>query len=55
MIVLDDLQWADAASVRLLEFVADALRDSPCVLIALARHSELAAETWLGSRAGERR
>jgi predicted ATPase len=44
VIVLDDLQWADTASVRLLEFVADVLRDSPCVLVALARHSELAAD-----------
>ena len=48
VIVLDDLQWADAAEVRLIEFAVDLLRDSPCVLLGLARHSELAAEDLAG-------
>ena len=46
-IVLDDLQWADPASVRLLAFVTDALRDRPCVLVGVARDSELATEDLL--------
>ena len=41
---LDDLQWADPASLRLLAFVAGAMRDRPCLLVGVARQGELGVE-----------
>jgi DNA-binding SARP family transcriptional activator len=35
--VVDDLQWADAASLRLLEFVAGELRSMPLLLVVTVR------------------
>lgn len=35
--VVDDLQWGDAASVRLVDAALDALRDAPLFVFALAR------------------
>ena len=46
-IVLDDLQWADRAALRLLAFVAGALRDVPCLLVGVARDGELGPEDLL--------
>ena len=41
VVVIDDLHWADAASRRVLTFVASAVRDAACLLIATCRHDEL--------------
>jgi tetratricopeptide (TPR) repeat protein len=41
VMVIDDLHWADAASIRLLSFVAVAVRRSPCLLVATYRADEL--------------
>jgi tetratricopeptide (TPR) repeat protein len=41
VLVLDDLHWADSASVRLLAFLASALRDAPVLLIATYRETEI--------------
>ena len=41
MIVLDDLQWADVASLRLLAFVVEATRGQPCLLVGTCRQDEL--------------
>jgi hypothetical protein len=41
VVVLDDLHWADAASVRVLTFVASATRDNGCLLIGAYRTNEL--------------
>ncbi len=43
-IVMDDLQWADRAALRLLVFVAGAVRDVPCLLVGVARDGELGAD-----------
>ncbi len=40
VLVFDDLHWADAGSLRLLEFVARALRGLPILVIATARSDE---------------
>jgi DNA-binding CsgD family transcriptional regulator len=37
VLLVDDLQWADARSVDLLEFLAPRLRDLPVLLVAAAR------------------
>ncbi len=39
--MLDDLHWADVASVRLLDFVAAALPDCACVMVATYRPTEI--------------
>jgi predicted ATPase len=41
---LDDLQWADVASLRLFAFVASTLRDAPCLLVGACRPDELGVE-----------
>jgi hypothetical protein len=41
LLVLDDLHWADVASVRLLDFVAAALPDCACVMVATYRPAEM--------------
>jgi class 3 adenylate cyclase/tetratricopeptide (TPR) repeat protein len=40
-IVWDDLHWADDQTVAFLEFLAEALRDLPILLIATYTHAEL--------------
>ena len=42
--VLDDLQWADTASIRVLAFVASAVRDVGCLLLGTYRSGELARD-----------
>jgi predicted ATPase len=44
VVVLDDLQWADATSVRVLAFVGAAVRDTACLLLATYRSDELERE-----------
>ncbi|MEY2463597.1 MAG: hypothetical protein QOH64_1735 [Acidimicrobiaceae bacterium] len=44
VVVLDDLQWADSASIRVLCFVASAGRDVGCLLVGTYRPDELARE-----------
>ncbi|MFN2419332.1 MAG: AAA family ATPase [Candidatus Limnocylindria bacterium] len=39
--VIEDLQWADAASIRVLLFVAPAMRDVSCLLLGTYRADEL--------------
>ncbi len=41
VIVLDDLHWADVASLRLLEFVAREVRSAPLLLLVTLRDVEL--------------
>ena len=41
VLVFDDLHWADAPSIRLLEFVARALRDQPMLIVGTFRDVEL--------------
>jgi predicted ATPase len=41
--VLDDLQWADSASLRLLEFLARELTGAPLLLVATYRDDEVEA------------
>ena len=45
IVVLDDLQWADASTVALLRFVTRTYRPVPLVVIGAYRHDELGAET----------
>ncbi|MGQ0826420.1 MAG: BTAD domain-containing putative transcriptional regulator [Actinomycetota bacterium] len=40
VIVLDDLHWADASSLRLLEFAVGALQDAPVLLVGTYRDAE---------------
>ncbi len=44
VVVLDDLQWFDSASIRVLCFVASAVRDVGCLLVGTYRPAELARE-----------
>ena len=44
VVVLDDLQWFDSASIRVLCFVASAVRDVGCLLVGTYRPEELARE-----------
>lgn len=44
VMVLDDLHWADAASLRVLAFIGSALRDVGCLLIGAYRPDELAKD-----------
>jgi DNA-binding SARP family transcriptional activator len=37
VVVLEDLHWADTSSLRLLAYVAEALRDRPVLLVGTAR------------------
>ena len=41
IVVLDDLHWADSATVRVLAFVAATARSIPCLLLATYRADEL--------------
>jgi hypothetical protein len=41
LVVLDDLHWADATSIEAVTFVADAVRDAPCLLVATYRPDEM--------------
>jgi DNA-binding winged helix-turn-helix (wHTH) protein/predicted ATPase len=43
LLVLDDLQWADSASLRLLEFMAREMASSPLLLAATYRDDEAEA------------
>jgi DNA-binding CsgD family transcriptional regulator/tetratricopeptide (TPR) repeat protein len=47
MVVLDDLQWADDASLALLSYLAPQLRDVAVLLIAAYRSDELESEPSL--------
>jgi hypothetical protein len=52
VIVLDDLHWADAASLHALEFVARALPDMHVLAIAAYRHVEAHARAELAAPLG---
>jgi DNA-binding winged helix-turn-helix (wHTH) protein/predicted ATPase len=43
LVVLDDLQWADSASLRLLEFMAREMAASPILVLGAYRDDELGA------------
>jgi DNA-binding SARP family transcriptional activator/predicted ATPase len=47
-VVLDDLQWADAASLQLLSFLAPRLRDTPLVVLGTYRPGEVPSGHLLG-------
>lgn len=54
LFILDDLQWADPLSMRLLSFVARRIpSDAPFLLLLTARRDELADATFLLSALGE--
>jgi hypothetical protein len=44
VVVVDDLHWADSASIRILCSVASAVRDVACLLVGTYRTDELARE-----------
>ncbi|WP_247730852.1 ATP-binding protein [Halovivax limisalsi] len=50
VLVIEDLQWADAATVDLLAHVAAEVSDAPLLLVATYRSSGLADDAPLGSR-----
>ena len=52
VIVLDDLHWADASSVRALEFLGRSLPDLPILAIAAYRHTEAHARDELATALG---
>ncbi|HYX49888.1 MAG TPA: hypothetical protein VE843_09110, partial [Ktedonobacteraceae bacterium] len=49
MLVLDDVQWADASSCELLGYLARRLQDQPIVLLLTCRENELASNYPLRS------
>jgi hypothetical protein len=52
LLVLDDLQWADEASLRLLEFLAPELAGIPLVVVGIFREPEVLADPALRSTLG---
>ena len=52
MLVLDDLHWADAPSLRLLEFVVPELGGSRILLVATYRATELSRRHPLSNALG---
>ncbi|MFC3958950.1 ATP-binding protein [Halovivax cerinus] len=54
VLVIEDLQWADAATVDLLAHVCEELSDVPVLLVATYRPSGVADETPLDRRLAER-
>jgi DNA-binding winged helix-turn-helix (wHTH) protein/tetratricopeptide (TPR) repeat protein len=55
LLVLDDLQWADAASVRLLAYLAPEIARMPLVILATVRNTEgLANDARLAQVLGHR-
>src|SRR5205823_8862628 len=52
LLVLDDLQWADNASLRLLEFLAPELACIPLVVVGIFREPEVLADPMLRSTFG---
>jgi tetratricopeptide (TPR) repeat protein len=44
VVVVDNLHWADAASRRVLTFIASAVRDARCLVVATCRADELSPE-----------
>ena len=53
LIVLEDLHWADAHSVRFLPFLARRLRGLPVLIVASLRSDELAGDSLLSHVVGE--
>jgi class 3 adenylate cyclase/tetratricopeptide (TPR) repeat protein len=49
VLIFEDVHWAQASEIELLEYLAHHLRDSPLLLIALARPELLDAEPSWGS------
>ncbi len=54
MLVLEDLHWADDASLDLLQFLADSVREAPLLVIAISRPIEDGPLQALAERAGKR-
>jgi DNA-binding winged helix-turn-helix (wHTH) protein len=55
LLVLDDLQWADAASLRLLAYLAPEIARMPLVILATVRNTEgLASDARLAQVLGHR-
>jgi DNA-binding winged helix-turn-helix (wHTH) protein len=55
LLVLDDLQWADAASLRLLAYVAPEIARMPLAILATVRNTEpLTGDTSLAQVLGHR-
>jgi DNA-binding CsgD family transcriptional regulator/tetratricopeptide (TPR) repeat protein len=53
VLVVEDVHWADEATVDLLRFLGRRLRDSPVLLIATYRGEDLAADDPLRAALGE--
>src|SRR5262249_31696855 len=51
--VLEDLHWADSASVEVLDFLARNLGDSPLLLVGTYRSDELERAQALSKMLGE--
>jgi len=52
LVIVDDLHWADVASLRLLVFLAGELRGARLVVVATYRDVEVAADTPLAETLG---
>ncbi len=53
VIVFDNLHWADGSSLRLLEFVAGEIGESPVLLLGTYRHTDVSADHPLFRALGE--
>lgn len=53
LLILDNLHWADASSLRLLEFLAPDLASSPILLVVTYRDAELSRQHPLSGTLGE--
>ena len=54
LLILEDLHWADDASLDLVQFLADSVRDTPLLMIAISRPIEDGPLHELAQRAGIR-
>lgn len=53
VLVIDDLQWADAASLRLLRFIGQRLRPQPIAILGSHRYPDVEADSPLAAELGE--
>ncbi len=52
LVILDDIHWADAASLELLEFLSNGIDASRCLILVAYRDTDVARSTPLGRALG---
>ena len=55
MVVLEDLQWADASTLAVVEYLADNIGAAPVLVVLTVRSDEESAASGLVRRLADRR